>query len=75
MVLPSGLIGREDLGLMLRQLAGSGLSEEELVTLIDAAMQQAGAEVLAKGGLDGPAFRTALSHVDLHNMVVDIPRE
>ncbi|GFH26131.1 hypothetical protein HaLaN_24230 [Haematococcus lacustris] len=34
-----------------------------------------GAEVLAKGGLDGPAFRTALSHVDLHNMVVDIPRE
>ncbi len=38
----AGLINREDLALMLRQLAGSGLSEEELSALIDNVMEQAG---------------------------------
>jgi hypothetical protein len=40
--LPIGLIGREDLSLMLRQLAGGTLSEEEVQTLVAMAMEEAG---------------------------------
>lgn len=39
---PAGIVGRDDLSAMLRQLAGSSLSEGELSDVVDGAMAQAG---------------------------------
>lgn len=70
-----GLVGREDLAVMLRQLTGSHLSEEELHELVNKAMEEAGSVTLSKGGLDFTAFKQALDGVDLSNMVVEVPVE
>jgi hypothetical protein len=38
----AGLIGREDMGIMLRQLAGASLTDDDLAALIDTAMRVRG---------------------------------
>uniref|UniRef100_A0A7S3QKT9 EF-hand domain-containing protein n=1 Tax=Dunaliella tertiolecta TaxID=3047 RepID=A0A7S3QKT9_DUNTE len=70
-----GLIGREDMALMLRQLAGSSLSEEDLGDIVTKAFQEAGPAALARGGLDFEDFQAALADVDLDPMAVEMPRE
>mmetsp|Transcript_22000 Transcript_22000/g.37644 ORF Transcript_22000/g.37644 Transcript_22000/m.37644 type:complete len:180 (+) Transcript_22000:136-675(+) len=70
-----GLIGREDLALMLRQLAGSSLSEEELHALVDMSMKEAGHEAAKIGGLNQTLFNRALEGVDLKGMTVEMPHE
>mmetsp|Transcript_5238 Transcript_5238/g.11462 ORF Transcript_5238/g.11462 Transcript_5238/m.11462 type:complete len:176 (+) Transcript_5238:110-637(+) len=66
-----GIVSREDMGVMLRQLAGSSLSEEELRELVEKVMEEAG----ARDGLDFDAFKKALEGSDLSGMVVEVPVE
>ncbi|EFJ43382.1 hypothetical protein VOLCADRAFT_65983 [Volvox carteri f. nagariensis] len=64
-----GFISREDMSMMLKQLAGSTLSEEDRQDIIGRVL------VLAGGAdrLDYAAFQTALSGADLAKMVVEVP--
>ncbi|KAG2489266.1 hypothetical protein HYH03_012286 [Edaphochlamys debaryana] len=63
-----GFISREDMGMMLKQLAGSSLAEEDRQEVIT--------QVLALAGgaerLDLPGFKAALASADLSNMVVEV---
>ncbi|KAL3158350.1 hypothetical protein ABBQ38_010589 [Trebouxia sp. C0009 RCD-2024] len=63
-----GLVSADDMELMLRQLAGSALRDEELRALINRALQQAGAEA----GLTREQFSDALTNTDLGAMSVSI---
>jgi serine/threonine-protein phosphatase 2B regulatory subunit len=62
-----GRVGRDDLDLVLRQLAGSSLSEDEVAAALDAALARAPA-----GALTLDDFRNALAGRDLA-MAVDVP--
>lgn len=64
-----GIVAREDMLIMLRQLAGSTLSDEDLNSVVDQVFKAAG----KPGGLDLSAFREALKDADLSGMAVDIP--
>jgi serine/threonine-protein phosphatase 2B regulatory subunit len=66
-----GIISRDDLHIMLRQLGGSSLGEEELTELVEVVLQQA----KSPQGLDMVAFKTALADpkLTLENMVVQVP--
>jgi hypothetical protein len=59
---------------MLRQLAGSSLSDGELGELLDRALPP-GAGGAGGGGLDAAAFRAALAQADLAAMAVRVPTE
>lgn len=56
---------------MLRQLAGSSLSDSDLRGIIEAALAEAG----APNGLNLAAFKAGLADADLSNMTVDFPVE
>eukprot|EP00803_Ostreobium_quekettii_P008973 evm.model.scf_437EXC.10 EVM.evm.TU.scf_437EXC.10 scf_437EXC:65310-65732(-) len=64
----AGLVSREDLDLVLRQLAGTCLSEKEVGELVQLAFEEAG----AKDQLSLEDFSKALKGREL-NMVVEIP--
>jgi hypothetical protein len=57
--------------LMLRQLAGSTLSDDDITTLVSRALAEAG----APQGLSLQAFKDTLSAGELSGMVVEVPTE
>lgn len=59
------------MGIMLRQLAGCSLTDDELSQLIDKAFQQAGTST----GIDLAMFRSTLKTADISNMSVQVPVE
>jgi len=63
-----GLVSADDLELMLRQLAGSSLSDGDIKALVSRAMQQAGVEQ----GLTREHFGDSLRNADLGAMYVSI---
>ena len=67
-----GTINEEDLTLILRQLAGSGLSDSEVANLVRRVFAAAGAST--ERGITFAEYRNALSgtHVELR---VDVPAE
>jgi hypothetical protein len=56
---------------MVRQLAGSTLSDDDVKELVSAALAEAG----SNQGLSLQAFKAALKDQDLRGMVVEIPTE
>ncbi|KAF8055750.1 CNB1 [Scenedesmus sp. PABB004] len=66
-----GLVTRDDLQIMLRQLAGSSLSDDDIGGLVSRALAEAG----SPGGLTLQAFRDTLAPADLGGMVVSVPTE
>lgn len=56
---------------MLRQLAGSSLSDEDINTLVRRALAEAG----RPQGLTLEAFKQTLSAHELDGMVVEVPTE
>eukprot|EP00878_Enallax_costatus_P004891 GHUV01005146.1.p1 GENE.GHUV01005146.1~~GHUV01005146.1.p1 ORF type:complete len:179 (+),score=35.46 GHUV01005146.1:738-1274(+) len=66
-----GLVTRDDMQIMLRQLAGSSLTDDDINCLVIRALQEAA----SPEGLTLKAFRDTLSPKDLGNMVVEIPTE
>jgi hypothetical protein len=70
---PAGYISREDMSMMLKQLAGSSLSEEDRQDLISRVLVQASGSAPLLERLDLSAFEAALSGADLNNMVVEVP--
>ncbi|MEW5304141.1 MAG: hypothetical protein WDW38_003502 [Sanguina aurantia] len=66
-----GIITRDDMTVMLRQLAGSSLSDSDLRGIIEAALTEAG----APNGLNLAAFTAGLADADLSNMTVEFPVE
>lgn len=64
-------MSREDLHLMLRQLAGSSLSDDDVAALVSEALARAG----SPGGLGPDAFRAALAGRDLAAMEVVVPTD
>lgn len=64
-----GIISRDDMQIMLRQLAGSSVTDEDLQLVIDKALTQTD----SPNGLDIAAFSRALSKADVSDMVVEIP--
>ncbi|KAG2423572.1 hypothetical protein HXX76_015212 [Chlamydomonas incerta] len=76
-----GYISREDMAMMLKQLAGSSLSEEDTHAIISRVLAQVGAAAATSTStstaaplerLDLPAFKRALAGADLSNMVVEV---
>jgi Ca2+-binding EF-hand superfamily protein len=72
--LQKGYVSREDLQVMLRQLAGSTLTDEDLGELTAKGMSEAGPEAAARG-LDLAAFKKALAGRDLPAMEVAVPSD
>lgn len=64
-----GYISREDMSMMLKQLAGSSLNEEDRQDVISRVLTLAG----GSHRLDLAGFQSALSSADLTNMVVEVP--
>ncbi|GFR51696.1 hypothetical protein Agub_g14140 [Astrephomene gubernaculifera] len=64
-----GFISREDMSMMLKQLAGSSLSEEDRQDIISRVLAEAG----GAERLDLPCFKAALGSADISNMVVEVP--
>lgn len=69
--LSAGLVTRDDMQIMLRQLAGSSLTDDDINCLVSRAIQEAA----SPEGLTFKVFRDTLSPKDLGNMVVEIPTE
>lgn len=67
----AGLVTFDDMQIMLRQLAGSSLSDDDINTLVRRALSEAG----SPQGLDLQAFKDTLSADDLSGMVVEVPTE
>lgn len=67
-----GAISEEDLTLILRQLAGGGLSEVEVGNLVRRVFVAAGAN--AERGLTFPEYRAALESTEVA-LQVDIPAD
>lgn len=63
-----GVVSADDMELMLRQLAGSTLSDGEVRILVSMALKQAGAEK----GLTREQFSAALTNTDLGAMCVSV---
>lgn len=62
----AGVISREDMDLVLRQLSGTALSDEEISQLVEMAFKEGG------GALGKEVFWNALENYDL-TMEVDFP--
>lgn len=67
----TGVVTFDDMQIMLRQLAGSTLSDDEINTLVRRAL----AEAKAPQGLTLEAFKSTLSAQELSGMVVEVPTE
>lgn len=66
-----GLVTRDDMQIMLRQLAGSSLNDDDINCLVSRALQEAD----SPQGLTLQAFRNTLRPKDLGNMMVQVPTE
>lgn len=66
-----GLVSRDDMHAMLRQLAGSTLTDDDLDLLIVRALDGAG----APHGLNAAAFKAAMAGRDLTAMEVAVPTD
>jgi len=69
--LHKGVVSRDDMQIMLRQLAGSSLSDADLAKIVDRALLVA----KAPSGLDQKTFREALKGADLSKMTVEVPTD
>lgn len=67
----TGLVTFDDMQIMLRQLAGSTLSDEDINALVRRALAEAG----CPQGLTLQAFKDTLSADELAGMVVEVPCE
>jgi serine/threonine-protein phosphatase 2B regulatory subunit len=67
----AGVVTFDDMQIMLRQLAGSSLSDEDINTLVKRALTEAG----APHGLTLQQFQQTLSAQELAGMVVEVPVE
>jgi serine/threonine-protein phosphatase 2B regulatory subunit len=67
----AGLVTFDDMQIMLRQLAGSTLSDEDINTLVRRALTEAG----SPQGLTLQAFKQTLPATELAGMVVEVPTE
>jgi serine/threonine-protein phosphatase 2B regulatory subunit len=67
-----GVVSREDMSVVLRQLGGAGLADAAVHELVERAFGEAGA---ADGCLRLPDFAAALKDQDLTGMVVTVPSE
>lgn len=67
----AGVVTFDDMQIMLRQLAGSTLSDEEINTLVRRALSEA----QAPQGLTLRDFKETLSAQELAGMVVEVPTE
>jgi serine/threonine-protein phosphatase 2B regulatory subunit len=63
------VINRDDMAIMLKQLAGSSLSEDNLQEVVTRVLAEAG----CSAGIDLEAFKAALRGADLEAMTVDVP--
>lgn len=66
-----GVVSREDMSVVLRQLGGAGLADAAVHELIDRAFGEAG----VSDGLRPADFAAALKDQDLSGMVVTVPSE
>lgn len=66
-----GLVTRDDMQIMLRQLAGSSLNDDDISCLVSRALQESN----SPQGLTLQAFRDTISPKDLTNMVVQVPTD
>ncbi len=64
-----GVISRDDMELMLRQLAGTGPSEEDLSQIVSRTFQDAGA---GPSGMKFEHFARVLHDADLSSMTVEV---
>lgn len=67
----TGLVSYDDMQIMLRQLAGSSLTDDDIAALVRRALAEAG----SPSGLSLQAFKDALAPQDLAGMVVSVPCE
>eukprot|EP00955_Chlamydomonas_euryale_P103888 365530-Chlamydomonas_euryale.AAC.25 len=72
--LPAGMVSREDLQIMLKQLAGSSMSEDELKDVIDTVLHKA-CGPNPRDGIDLAAFKKALLTASLSSMAVQVPSD
>lgn len=66
-----GAVSREDLELLLRQLAGTAFSDEQIKEVVQSALEEAGAAT--KGELTLIDFQKSLQRADLSAMKVEVP--
>ena len=66
-----GILSKEDLLVMFRQLGGSTLEEEELGQLVELVLKKAG--VQGGQGMDRAVFKQALLGSNLGAMIVEVP--
>ncbi|WIA16114.1 hypothetical protein OEZ86_007621 [Tetradesmus obliquus] len=66
-----GLVTHDDMQIMLRQLAGSSLSDDDIAWVVRKALQEAG----SPQGLSLEAFKATLHAEDLAGMTVTVPTE
>lgn len=66
-----GVVSREDLELLLRQLAGTAFSDEQMKEVVQQALDEAGAA--QRGELTLPDFQKSLRRADLSAMKVEVP--
>jgi len=66
-----GIVSRDDMDVMLRQLGGTTLSDDDIKELIGAGFAEAG----TNDGLTPAAFKAALKEQDLKGMMVHVPIE
>jgi serine/threonine-protein phosphatase 2B regulatory subunit len=69
--LSAGLVTHDDMQIMLRQLAGSSLSDDDIAWLVRKALQEAD----CPQGLSLEAFKATLQSQDLAGMTVQVPTE
>lgn len=67
----AGVVTYDDMQIMLRQLAGSSLSDDDIACLVRKALQEAG----SPEGLSLQAFQKTLNAQDLVGMTVQVPTE
>jgi hypothetical protein len=67
----AGLVTHDDMQIMLRQLAGSSLSDDDIAWLVRKALQEAD----SPQGLSLEAFKATLHPQDLAGMTVQVPTE
>eukprot|EP00879_Flechtneria_rotunda_P031251 GHRR01034121.1.p2 GENE.GHRR01034121.1~~GHRR01034121.1.p2 ORF type:complete len:100 (+),score=33.10 GHRR01034121.1:273-572(+) len=67
----AGLVTADDMQIMLRQLAGSSLTDDDISCLVRKALQEAD----SPQGLTLEAFKKVLKPQDLQGMVVEVPTE
>jgi serine/threonine-protein phosphatase 2B regulatory subunit len=66
-------VSADDLAIMLRQLAGSSLTDDAISALVSRALAEAGGP--AGSGLTLADFKAALPNGDLEGMRVTVPTE